>query len=429
MKKLFAFMILALFVFSAIPVYSQETANTDSAILKEPAPGQVTPGQLRENMQERRKEGMEERRETAKENMQERRENIKENMQEKRERVKSLVESKIKDTPAYERNKLLRVSESVEGTDAFVEKLSPEDIEKFSKLSRAEQISIIRENKPELIKKVKVMKIIDEEFKSRDISRERIRDSVVKYRESREDVKEVRNGLRETRDAVKNAQTDEEKITTAKDYLTKMVDAEITELTALKERVQSNQDITSEESTDSVTRIDNAISSLNELKTKISSATTLEELRNISKDIKKHAMIKHLHKTRVVAANICNGVLKRSEHIEKKAEAVLAKAEEKGSDTTELNSKIGELSTLLETAKAQCADAKTAFESAKSTEDVEAKKTAVKSFIEATKKAAESVREAHKKLVELRSTAKSLNLDIDAEKVEEIAETEGGENA
>ncbi|MBI2106881.1 hypothetical protein HYT57_02750 [Candidatus Woesearchaeota archaeon] len=421
MKKILA-MILVLFVLSISPAYSQDTAGTtDSAIVKEPTPGQVSPNQLKENMQEKRQE--------VRKNMQEKKENVRENMQEKRERVRSLVESKIKDTPAYERNKLLRVSETVEGTDAFVEKLSKEDVEKFSKLSRSEQISIIRENRPELLQKIKVMKITDEEFKSREISREKIRESVMNYKEARKDAKEVRDGLKETRDAVKNAQTDEEKIATAKDYLTKMVDAEIAELTSLKERVQNNQDITSEESANSITRIDNAITALNELKTKISSATTLQELRDISKDIKKHAMIRHIHKTRAVAANICNGVLKRSEHIEKKAEAALAKAEERGSDTTTLNSQIGELSTLLETAKTQCADAKTAFESAKNAEDVEAKKTAVKSFIEATKKAAETVREAHKKLVEIRSTAKSLNLDVDAEKVEEIAETEGGENA
>lgn len=410
MKKLFAFIILTLFVFSAIPVYPQETTNTDSAIVKEPASGQAIPNKLRENMQEKREE-------------------VRDNMQEKRERVRFAVESKIKDTPAFERNKLLRVSETVEGTDTFVEKLSKEDVEKFAKLSRAEQINIIRENKPESLRKIRVMKVTDEEFKSRDVSKEKIRESVMNYKEARKDAKKVREGLKETRDAVKNAQTDEEKITKAKDYLTKMVDAEITELTSLKERVQSNQDITSEESTDSITRIDNAITALNELKTKISSAATLPELRDISKDIKKHAMVRQIHKTRAVAANICNGVLKRSEHIEKKAEAVLAKAEENSLDATELNSKIGELSTLLETAKTQCADAKTAFESAKNTEDVEAKKTTVKSFIESTKKAAESVREAHKKLVEIRSTAKSMNLDVDAEKVEEIAETEGGENA
>src|SRR3989344_5383254 len=141
MKKLFAFIILTLFVFSTIPVYSQETTNTDSAIVKEPASGQAIPNKLRENMQEKREE-------------------VRDNMQEKRERVRFAVESKIKDTPAFERNKLLRVSE-----------------------------------------------------------------------------------------------TNEEKITKAKEYLTKMVDAEITELTALKERVQSNQDITTEESADSVTRI------------------------------------------------------------------------------------------------------------------------------------------------------------------------------
>ena len=116
MKKLFAFIILTLFVFSTIPVYSQETTNTDSAIVKEPASGQAIPNKLRENMQEKREE-------------------VRDNMQEKRERVRFAVESKIKDTPAFERNKLLRVSETVEGTDTFVEKLSKEDVEKFSKLN------------------------------------------------------------------------------------------------------------------------------------------------------------------------------------------------------------------------------------------------------------------------------------------------------
>ena len=400
MKKLFVLIVLALFVFSSLSVIAQDNSETDSSGEKEASKGNVRPSG---NLQEKR--------------------------QESREKVKGLVESKIKNTPVFERNKILRVSEKVEGTDSFIEKLVPEDAEKFAKLSRAEQISIIRENRPELVKAIRVMKVTDEEFKAREISREKIKGSIMKYKEARQDVKEVRTNLKETRDAVKNAQTDEEKITKAKEYLTKIVDAEITELTSLKERVQNNQDITSEESSDSITRIDNAITSLNELKTKISSAAALQELRNISKDIKKHVILREIHKTRVVAANICNGVLKRSEYIEKKAEVVLAKAEEKGSDTTALNSQIEELSTLLETAKTQCAEAKTAFESAKNTEEQEAKKTAVKSFIEATKKAAETVKEAHKKLVEIRTTAKSLSLDVDAEKIDEVAETKGGENA
>ncbi len=407
MKKIFTILILTLFVLSGVPVYSQNSAEgTDSAIAKESTDSESI--NLNDNIKIK---------------------NIQKRKQENRERVKALVESKIKNTPAFERNKLLRVSEKVEGTDSFVEKLVPEDAEKFAKLSRAEQIKIIKENKPELMKKVRVIRVTDEEFKARDISKEKIKESVMKYKKARKDAKETRDGLKETRDAVKNAQTDEEKITAAKDYLTKMVDAEITELQSLKERIQSNQDISQEESSDSLTRIDNAITALNELKAKISNTATLQELRDISKNIKKHIMLRHLHKTRAVAANICNGVLKRSEHIEQKAEVVLAKAEEAGSDTTALNSQIEELSTLLETAKTQCADAKTAFESAKNTEDQEAKKTAVKSFIEATKKAAETVKQAHTKLVEIRATAKSLKLDVDAEKVEEVAETEGGENA
>ena len=407
MKKIFTILILTLFVLSGVPVYSQNSAEgTDSAIAKESTDSESI--NLNDNIKIK---------------------NIQKRKQENRERVKALVESKIKNTPAFERNKLLRVSEKVEGTDSFVEKLVPEDAEKFAKLSRAEQIKIIKENKPELMKKVRVIRVTDEEFKARDISKEKIKESVMKYKKARKDAKETRDGLKETRDAVKNAQTDEEKITAAKDYLTKMVDAEITELQSLKERIQSNQDISQEESSDSLTRIDNAITALNELKAKISNTATLQELRDISKNIKKNIMLRHLHKTRAVAANICNGVLKRSEHIEQKAEVVLAKAEEAGSDTTALNSQIEELSTLLETAKTQCADAKTAFESAKNTEDQEAKKTAVKSFIEATKKAAETVKQAHTKLVEIRATAKSLKLDVDAEKVEEVAETEGGENA
>lgn len=398
MKKLFVLIILALFVSSSFSVIAQDNSGTDEA--KESSPGKIKLG-----------------------------DNIQEKKQENRERVKALVESKIKNTPAFERNKLLRIGEKVEGTDSFIEKLVPEDIEKFAKLSRAEQISLIKENKPEMIKKIKVMKVSDEEFKARNISKEKIKESVIKYKKARKDAKEIRDGLKETRDAVKTAQTDAEKITAAKDYLTKMVDVEITELQSLKERIQNNQDIPQEESSDSITKIDNAITALNELKTKIANATTLQELKETTKNIKKYATLRYMHKARAVAANICNGVLKRSELIEKKSEIVLAKAEEAGSDTTALNSQIEELSTLLETAKTQCADTKTAFESAKSAEDPEAKKTAVKSLIEATKKAAETVKQAHAKLVEIRATAKSLKLDVDAEKVDEIAETEGGENA
>ncbi|MBI4158865.1 hypothetical protein HY500_01250 [Candidatus Woesearchaeota archaeon] len=415
MKKTFIIFILALFMFSIVPVYAQDTAANDAEVT----------GSTRDSGK------MVEKREA----LQEKRAEVRGNIQENRKRVKDLVESKIKNTSAFERNmllernRILRVSEKIEGTDSFIEKLTPEDTEKFLKLSRAEQIKIIKENKPEMLRKLKIMKVTDEEFKARDVSKERIIESINKYRGARKDAKEIRDGLKETRGVVKNAQTEEEKIASAKDYLTKIVDAEIAELQSLKERVINNQDITSEESSDSTAKIDEAITKLGELKTKISSATTLQELRGIVKDIKKYAMLKYIHRTRAVAANICHGVLKRSEHLERKAESVLATAEEKGEDTAQLNTQIDELSTLLETAKSQCADAKTAFDSARDIEESEAKKTAVKSFIGATKKAAETVKQAHQKLVEIRATAKSLSLDVDTEKVEEVAEAEGGENA
>lgn len=346
-----------------------------------------------------------------------------------RERLRALIEEKIKDTPAAERNRILKITERVENVDTFIEGLTPEEAKKFALLTRAKQIEIARERKAKKLNNIKIMEVKDEEFRVRQISKENVKKAVENLKEAIKQSDKIEENLKETRERLRNAEKNEEKLAAGKEHFTNAVEAQLTELNSIKERIQNNQDLTADETSAAVERIDNAISKLNETKARIEAATTLDELKQIGKKIREYALIKHIYKTRAVQANICHGILLRSDLLERKAELALSDAEKNGQDTTELNSKIEELSTLLETARTKCAEAKESFNSAKETDDVEARKELIKSFIESVKTAHETLRESNSIVLEIRTMTNDLNVELDSQKVDEIVveEEDGNE--
>src|SRR3990167_4493558 len=221
-----------------------------------------------------------------------------------KEKLRSLLEEKLRNTPAEERNRILKITQNVEGVESFINGLSPEEAKKFALLDRTKQIEIAKERRIEELRKIKLMQVGDEEFKAREVVREKIKTSVENFKEARGKTQEIREELKNTREELKNAQTNEEKLAVGKEHLSKIIDSELTELNALKERIQNNQDINTEESSDSTERVDSAISSLELLKTKIADATSIEQLRSLGNEIKKYTLVKHVFKTRAVAANM-----------------------------------------------------------------------------------------------------------------------------
>ncbi len=442
MKKIFTLFII-LFVFGALNVIAEEgsdngdsgnsnsgssdTSNSMDNSKTSDNSGSSKKEEVRTERRERIKDGELEIREKSRQKTAdgETREETRREIKGDKEKLRSLLEEKLKDTPAHEKNRILKITEKVNDVESFINNLSPEEAKKFALLTRAKQVEIAKERKSSELKEIKIMEVKDEEFKIREITKERIENSIEKFKEAREKRIELREGIKETRNELKEAKTDGEKLVVAKKHLTKIIDSELTELEALKGRIENNQDVNPEESADSLSRIDNAISGLNELKAKIGSAATLDELRAIGPEIKKHALVRHIYKTRAAAANICHGVLLRSELMERKAELALARAEENGADTTELNLKIEGLSDLLENARTKCKEAKTTFDSAKETDDPEAKKELVKRSINSTKEAHRLVKEAHQVVVEIRKIVSGLNVSLDEQEVSEITVEEG----
>ena len=430
MKKIFFIIVIVLFVFGALNVIAQDSksgsdssgsGSSDSSEIDSKAGSGgsgssdsmekgIPPTVAREEIKERVRDNL----------GNEVRTEVKREIKGDKEKLRSLLEEKLRNTPAEERNRILKITQNVEGVESFINGLSPEEAKKFALLDRTKQIEIAKERRIEELRKIKLMQVGDEEFKAREVVREKIKTSVENFKEARGKTQEIREELKNTREELKNAQTNEEKLAVGKEHLSKIIDSELTELNALKERIQNNQDINTEESSDSTERVDSAISSLELLKTKIADATSIEQLRSLGNEIKKYTLVKHVFKTRAVAANICHGVLLRSELLERKAELALSKAEDSGADTTELNARIEKLNSLLESARAQCSDAKSAFDSAKNIDNVEEKKELTKKFIESTKQAYEKVKEAGTVVKEIREIVSKLSINLDKQEVTEI---------
>src|SRR3989344_5761962 len=233
MKKTFFTIVIILFVFGALNVIAEDdksgSDSSGSGSSDSSKSGSSTESGSSGSSDSMEKEipptlAREERKERVRDNLgNEVRTEIKREIKGDREKLRILIEEKLKDTPAEERNRILKINEKVEGVESFVGGLSPEEAKKFALLTRTKQIEIVKEKSRRRLEMAKVMEVKDGEFKAREITKE----------------------LNGTREELKKAQTNEEKLATGKEHLTKIIDSELAELNALKERIQNNQDINS----------------------------------------------------------------------------------------------------------------------------------------------------------------------------------------
>ncbi|MDP2909046.1 MAG: hypothetical protein Q8N77_04550 [Nanoarchaeota archaeon] len=247
-----------------------------------------------------------------------------------------------------------RIANLPEPAKQKLEALNEKRIETLAKIEE------LKEN-PELIKFKRELN-----FKVRELNTERIKEAVKNYGLAKQDFEKVRERAKEINTEFLKAKQDfkrctencEEKeakvLEQAKSFLTNTADSIIKHLEKIRNRVESSEDLTEEEATEIITKIDAQIKELEDAKAKAEAATTKDELKEATKTIRddwkkirnhadwyvgKLALAKH------------GGVIVKLKHLELRLQKVLERMEENGKDTSTIQPLVDEFNTHVEEAK------------------------------------------------------------------------------
>lgn len=196
----------------------------------------------------------------------------------------------------------------------------------------------------------------------------------------------------------------------------------ISHLEKVKTTAQSNEDLTEQEASEIITKIDAEIKELQDAKAKAEAATTKEELKEASntilnswKDINRYTLF---HIAKIVNARH-GGIIVKLKHLELRLQKVLEKMEENGKDTSAIQPLVDEFNKYLEEAKTKFDLAEQKFEDFKALPEPKGEE-GNKIIQEAQgymKEARDSLKNAQEKLKEIVKAVK------DAKGDKELAET------
>lgn len=207
----------------------------------------------------------------------------------------------------------------------------------------------------------------------------------------------------------------------AQNYLLNIIDALINHIKFVKEKVQGSEELSEQDVKESVSRIDALIGKLEDLKTKVSQATTRDQiielnsqLRQLMKDVKADSdlSIEHIRHKRI------GEILERAEHLEAKLARIQDRFGQNVTNNTELSNLIDQFSAKIGSAKDKYYDAVDVFESAKSANNSEQRRILVREAHELLKSAHQDLKDAHNVLKQIFRLLKGIDKKIDFNKDE-----------
>lgn len=355
MRKTIALIIIAIFVFSLIPLaFARNTAadaNDKSASMDDPTtrvserePNVSTPTQDPTIMASDRMKD-------AREKNRERLAKIRSLDQRQIERLSALnvknVE-KIAELKKERLDKLAKLNEEKLGRILELEKdkldkisdLNETEIEKASVLGRARLKELAEKDPARLraeLSAIKTSKIRNaDNLAKRDIPAARLAQVRERFEKAKEEFKSAKDGLNDESKKLKEARGkgDEKAVLEhAKAYLLKTADALINHLEKIKAKVQESENIADDREAQLVAEIDAQIAEINKIKTESQSATTKEQIKSAAKKLddkwKRLKPLIRMYSEVVVSARV-EGIVNTGLVLEKQLDNVLAKAKEKG---------------------------------------------------------------------------------------------------
>src|SRR3989338_1791410 len=274
---------------------------------------------------------------------------------------------------------------------------------KLNKMELREYAMKRREDIQQFKDRIKNAETKEERLKIMDERRERFKanleESRMKLKDNKEKLVVCRGKLDETCSKLKQEYKENSAV-----FLLNAADRMIEHLEKLKEKISSNGSET-EAKKELITKIDARITKLQEIRTEIENLgenPSKEDVKRLAKELRVGLGEVKMHNKSAMWHNFSDrfaGILVKSEHLKTRLDKVLAKLEEKGLNTTNVEVKINEFNTHIEDAKKLHKEAKAKIEASSSPSEVQ----------ELMKKSKEHLKLAHSTLKELVKEIKNMN--------------------
>ena len=248
---------------------------------------------------------------------------------ERLERLAKLSEEKIQRLAELDKDKLEKISDLSEG-----------EMNKLAVLDRARLREMTKEDLEKLrakLKNIKVMRVKSaEDLDERNVSDANLAELRDKFEKSKENFKAAKEGLeasrKELNEAIKN-KNQNKTLDSSKKFLSRTADALISHLEKIKTKVQESKNIPEDKVKTIVADIGAEIANVKQIKAEIESATTKGQIKAAAKKLQdewnKLKNLVKLHSDRIVSARV-EGIVNQGLVLEKRLDNVLAKLKEKG---------------------------------------------------------------------------------------------------
>ncbi len=311
----------------------------------------------------------------------------------------------------------------------LVKKLKEKDLKRLNRISKKKLEKI--KGFMELRKEKEFRKFKKNGFKARIVAKEKYKLALERYNKAKKtylDIKEryvkKSKAIRKLKNELKGLTGDEykekegeikEKVS---EFLVDVSDMILKHLEMVKERVESNEDLSEEEVSEILEKIKEEIAKVEKVKEEalsLTSESSKEEIREVAKELKEVWLdLKPKVKRavgRVVNARI-GGIIVRSKHLENRLNRILERMVEEGKDISELEPLIEKFNGFLDEAKENYKKARELFNDG-----------LVREGHEYMKEAHKALKEANKALKEIFKELKNENMEEELEE-DEVSEVE-----
>lgn len=404
MKKILAFLIIAIMIMSAIPLVTADTpAPVSTSIRPRIIVGDTDDsddgstsnggggggGYVRPYVQE---EGEDDSEEDS-------------NAERRREMLSAHVNSV---TPKFSIWRVEKVVSKNPDASGMIRNLSDEAAKIFMRLPRAEQKRILELAQEQAEEKLGeyYLKAVDKAlmYRARTIpvqvmteARERLQESKENYQEIKKDLDDVKGKFEKAK-----LEHDEEQATEhAQRYMIKTADLVIKALERVQYNFEVNDDLSEEEVLEVLLEINETIQDMENAKSEVEAAQTKQEVMDAGQVIlqswKRSRLMIKKHAALLINSKI-GDTIKRSENLESKLDCTLQSMEEQGIDIDDIESRVVEFSEEVYNAKEKYREAKELLDQAEDSED-ETLVESAKALIEEAKAHLENAHEILKQIV------------------------------
>ena len=322
----------------------------------------------------------------------------------------------------------------------LITKLKETGLERLKRVE-ARKIERTREIK-ELAKDINLKKFSKNlEFKARVINkvklekaRENFQVAIEKFQKAKGNYQEAQLRFKKVKEKVAEcANIDSEECNIAKEnirerareHLLHTADVILEHLNKIKSKVESNEDLSEEEAAEIIAKIDEEIAAIEDAKSTIESSEDKEDVIEAAKKLKRTWIrVKERakeHVGRIVNARI-GGIIVKSKHLEVKLERILTRMAEKGLDTSGVEPLVDEFNAKLDEAKTHYEMAVEKFKEAKAGDEPNAE--IIKEAQSHMKQAKEALQDAQKILRDIVLAIKQAGGADELEETEEEVEIE-----